>query len=95
MKVSGPLRTGCVVCVRWLDAWSNIDWYDDISEPDILNKMKMKCELEDVGFYLGKKDGYLLIAQDRGPGDDDYRHAHYIPLGNIISIDILRNKRML
>lgn len=92
IKTKQPLRPGQVIEIEWNDAWTS---HEQTGVLEDFHKLNVKCVLRDVGFYLGKKDGYIIIAQDQGPGDEDYRHYHYIPLVNVRKVEVLKNTRVI
>lgn len=88
-KVRVP-KIGSIVVVRWFDAWR--DATEDGSAEEVL-KTVATLELEDVGFYIGERDEYVIISEERGISEqvgESYRHVHRIPKVNIISVTVIK-----
>ena len=75
---------GTVLLITWFDAWR--EPLESVS-PEMLGETKLV--LQDIGFFIKQSNGYISIAEERTPGEEDFRHVHHIPIVNIEKIEDL------
>lgn len=80
VKLNFP-KQGQLVVIKWFDAWQDAN---QSGGPETVQTVDM--HLMDVGFFVMEKDRYVVIAQEKNADSNDYRHYHYIPKVNIISM---------
>lgn len=79
------LKVGTPVIIHWFFAHADLE--KSGNPKDLLDT---KCELLDIGFYLGAKGDFVSLAFGRDVHDHKYyRHDNHIPKVNIISIEAL------
>ena len=85
-KRARDIEPGTIILVRWFDAWRNADEYGSTED---VAKQAARLELDDVGFFVALKDGYLVMSEERSTTHEDFRHIHRIPQCNVISIMVV------
>lgn len=76
-----------LVKVRWLDARDHDDTWANEADIEAFNLVEV--EVLSVGYLVSEGHKYLTIAGDYNPSDNDYGRISKIPIGMVLSKEVL------